>query len=90
MPNVSLGSHYEEFVQGQIEQGRFQNASEVIRAGLRMLEDHEMGLAERRLELRRQINAAFDDARSSLPADEVFDRIERKHADAMKASEHGA
>lgn len=41
MPNVALGNHYEEFVKKQLESGRYNNASEVVRAGLRLLEDHE-------------------------------------------------
>jgi hypothetical protein len=32
MPNVSLGDHFEEFINRQIAQGRFQNASEVVQA----------------------------------------------------------
>lgn len=42
MPNVALGNHYEEFVRKQLESGRYNNASEVVRAGLRLLEDHEV------------------------------------------------
>lgn len=41
MPNVALGNHYEEFVKKQLESGRYNNASEVVRAGLRLLEDRE-------------------------------------------------
>jgi len=39
--SVSLGSYFEEFVQRRISTGRYKNASEVIRAGLRLLEDEE-------------------------------------------------
>lgn len=39
--SISLGSHFETFVEKSIIHGRFQNASEVIRAGLRMLEEEE-------------------------------------------------
>lgn len=39
--SVSLGSHFDAFVQEQVKRGRFGTASEVIRAGLRMLEDDE-------------------------------------------------
>ena len=39
--SVSLGNHFETFVEKSISKGRFQNASEVIRAGLRMLEEEE-------------------------------------------------
>lgn len=39
--SISLGSYFEEFVQNSISEGRFKNVSEVIRAGLRLLEEEE-------------------------------------------------
>ena len=39
--SVSLGDYFEDFVDESINEGRFKNASEVIRAGLRLLEQEE-------------------------------------------------
>lgn len=39
--SVSLGNHFENFVEARISEGRYKNASEVIRAGLRLLEEEE-------------------------------------------------
>ena len=39
--SVSLGNHFESFVDNRVSEGRFKNASEVIRAGLRLLESEE-------------------------------------------------
>ncbi|SDC10655.1 antitoxin ParD1/3/4 [Pedobacter soli] len=38
---MALGDHFENFVDERISEGRFKNASEVIRAGLRLLEEEE-------------------------------------------------
>lgn len=39
--NVALGKHFEAFIADAVENGRFNNASEVIRAGLRLVEERE-------------------------------------------------
>ena len=39
--SISLGSYFDSFIQSRISAGRFKNASEVVRAGLRLLEEEE-------------------------------------------------
>jgi antitoxin ParD1/3/4 len=39
--SISLGDHFESFVESSISKGRFHSVSEVIRAGLRLLEEEE-------------------------------------------------
>jgi antitoxin ParD1/3/4 len=39
--NIALTPHFDQFVQSKVESGRYQSASEVVRAALRLLEEQE-------------------------------------------------
>ena len=43
--SVAIGPYFDNFIKEKISQGRYNNASEVIRAGLRLLEENERKLA---------------------------------------------
>ena len=56
--SVTLGEHFDEFVHEKINAGRFQSVSEVVRAGLRKLEEDEIKLQV----LRDKLQAGEDSA----------------------------
>jgi antitoxin ParD1/3/4 len=79
---VTLGTQ-QQSVDARVESGSYSSASEVIRAALRALDRQEEVLDEI---MRLKIQEAIEDPRPSRNAAEVFDRIEKLHAERMKAS----
>lgn len=67
--SIALGSHFEEFIRRQLESGRYNNASEVIRAGLRMLEEAELRIDELRIAIQEGIDSGPD-----VPLEEARER----------------
>jgi len=63
--NVSLTPELERFVQGKVSSGLYNNASEVIREGLRLLKEHD----EVRLRWREQIERGWQQAQVGDAAD---------------------
>ena len=57
--SVALGTYFENFVRTKVEQGRYNNASEVIRAGLRLLEENESQLQELRMAIAEGMNSGL-------------------------------
>ena len=64
--NVSLGQRWEDLVAQAVEDGRYGSASEIVREGLRLVEEREAKLAA----LRQTLDAAIDRG-GSHTADEV-------------------
>ena len=76
--SVALGAHFEEFVKAQLSSGRYNNVSEVVREGLRMLEDQEKWRQLKVETLRAEIQKGLDSG-PGVPADDVFNRLEAKY-----------
>ena len=74
--SVTLGAHFDEFVISKINEGRFQSVSEVVRAGLRKLEEDETKLNV----LRAKLQAGEDsEVISGFDGLEFIAQLHQKH-----------
>jgi antitoxin ParD1/3/4 len=84
MPSsYTIGDHFEIFIKEQVDGGRYASASEVIRDGLRLLEEDQ----KRRQAMIDGLRGEIDKGRRSgrpKPAAEVLDRLERKYTQMAK------
>ncbi|MFA6020903.1 MAG: type II toxin-antitoxin system ParD family antitoxin [Rhodospirillales bacterium] len=76
--SYALGDHFEDFIDSQVKTGRFNNASEVVRAGLRLLEDQEKPAALSLDDLKRLLQEGAGSG-PGKPAHDVLDRLENKY-----------
>ena len=77
--NVSLNTHLEDFVIQQLKGGRFNNASEVVRAGLRLLEEQELQV----IEMRNEIQKGLDSGKAEPWNKEAFLKEAHERADTL-------
>ena len=78
--SISLGNYFDQFIQSSISDGRFKNVSEVIRAGLRLLEEEE----EEESKVIAFKNAIKEGIDSGIA--HYFDP--KKHLESLKANKH--
>ena len=72
--SISLGNYFDQFVQGRISEGRFKNVSEVIRAGLRLLEEEES-----------RVTALKNAIKDGIDSGIAHDFNPKKHLESLKA-----
>ena len=77
MISADLGQQLEAFVSRLVETGRYGSKSEVLREGVRLIQDREAQLAALEAVIGRAL--ADSDAGKGKPADEVFDRLDAKY-----------
>ncbi|MHB1302968.1 MAG: type II toxin-antitoxin system ParD family antitoxin [Acidiphilium sp.] len=77
MISAELGQQLETFVTRLVETGRYGSKSEVLREGVRLIQDREAQLAALDTVIERAL--ADSEAGKGKPAQEVFDRLEAKY-----------
>lgn len=73
---ISLGYHFHDFAQNSASQGWYKNASEVIRAGLRLLEEEESKVAALKNAIQEGIDSGI-----------AYDFDPKKHLESLKAKQ---
>lgn len=77
MISADLGQQLESFVARLVEAGRYNSKSEVLREGVRLIQDRETRLAALDASIARGLSDV--EAGRTTPVDEVFDRLEAKY-----------
>ena len=78
--SYSIGKHFEELIDSLIKSGRYSTASEIMRDGLRLIEEREERRQAKLEALRADIQKGFD----SGPAEEVGDMFARIKSEGRK------
>lgn len=90
--NVSLGIQWEQFVTEKVQSGRYQTASEVLRDGLRLLEQRERTLdrvsfsTQEDLEEKLKVGLKQLDAGEGIPGDIAVKRLRERAAARRRAN----
>ena len=87
--NISFTPKQAQFIDERVESGQYQSASEVVRAGLRLLEDDEINRQERLLRIRQLIETGLEDVQQGRVVDgeDVFKRLREKHQKLAEATD---
>ena len=75
--SISLGDHFSTFIATQVQDGRYGSASDVVRAGLRLLEEHESKVKALQDALIAGENSGEP---KSFDSDEFLRRMKNRHA----------
>lgn len=85
--SVALGSYFDDFIASTIETGRYNNASEVVRAGLRLLEEREQKVAQ----LKNAIHEGLESGRNNdFDPETNLNQLKAKHYEKISPHEQGS
>jgi antitoxin ParD1/3/4 len=82
--SITLGDYFDQFIQRILIEGRYKNASEAVRAGLRLLEEEEQKIIALRQSVEEGINSGLagdfnpDEHLKMLKAQQIGGQAKRK------------
>ena len=85
MISADLGKQLESYVQQLVDTGRYGSKSEVLREGVRLVQDRETRLAA--LDASIMLGIADADADRTKAASDVFDRLDAKYRTMAEKAE---
>jgi antitoxin ParD1/3/4 len=78
--SITLGNYFDKFIQGILREGRYKNASEVVRAGLRLLEEEEQKIIALRHAIDEGINSGLAE---DFDPEEHLKMLKARHSDGQ-------
>ena len=84
--SVALGSYFDDFIASTIQTGRYNNASEVVRAGLRLLEEREQKVAQLRSAIHEGLNSGRND---NFDPETNLKQLKAKHYEKVSSHKQG-
>jgi len=82
--SITLPDDLVRLIREKVSTGAYASVSEVIREAVRVWQDREREQEAHLADIRVRIERSLADPRPSRPMDEVFDRLERRHAGRAK------
>jgi antitoxin ParD1/3/4 len=87
--SYSIGKHFEQFIEGLIASGRYSTASEIIRDGLRIIEEREQRREAKLEALRAAIQEGLDSPSEEVDIDEMIEDVKRRGRQRLAAERDG-
>jgi len=89
--NISLTDHHDALIEAKVQAGEYANASEVVREGLRLIQERDQEMAARVDAIRSRVAVGLEQARRGEFAegsvDEIRSRIQQRAEECFSGSE---
>ena len=83
--SITITSDMLRAIRESVEAGEYASTSEALRDAVRVWQRQRSENAERLTAIKTRVRRSLEDPRPGVPLDEAFDRIEKLHADTVKA-----